>query len=90
MKISKSGLSDVLRVLSGMLKQRASLMPALIFCLALLPACLHLVVILKYGVNVPYHDDWGRIWLFEETAQGTLSFDDLVARQMDSRLFLRT
>jgi hypothetical protein len=87
MKISKSGLSDVLRVLSGMLKQRASLMPALIFCLALLPACLHLVVILRYGVDVPYRDDWGRVWLFEETAQGTLSFDDLIARQNDSRLF---
>lgn len=80
-------MSNVSRALNDALKQRIRLVHALVFCLAVLPACLHLVIVLKYGVNVPYNDDWSRVGLFQETSQDTLSFGDLIAQNNESRPF---
>jgi hypothetical protein len=59
-------------------KQRLTPMQALVFFLAILPACVQGIAILKYGVNVPFMDDWSQVWLFQEASQGTLTFGDLM------------
>jgi hypothetical protein len=68
-------------------KERFTPTQALVFFLAILPACVQGIAILKYGVNVPFSDDWNQVWLFQEASQGTLSFGDLMVQNNDSRLF---
>jgi hypothetical protein len=48
---------------------------------ALVPAWL----ILRYGVDVPYSDQWNIAHFFEKAARGTLTFADLYAQQNEYR-----
>ena len=52
----------------------------LIVCLALMPALFTLWLILNYGVDVPYWDEWVTAVLIERFFQGTLTVADLFAR----------
>ncbi|MDQ3755643.1 MAG: hypothetical protein M3371_13040 [Acidobacteriota bacterium] len=40
--------------------QHSKLTPALVACLPIIPACLLLALILKYGVDMPHWDNWHR------------------------------
>ncbi|NES03755.1 MAG: hypothetical protein F6K22_13415 [Okeania sp. SIO2F4] len=56
-------------------------------CLAIIPAIVLGVLILKYSVNVPIQDQWQISDIFEKFNQGTLSFNDLIAQHNESRKF---
>ncbi|MDQ1638381.1 MAG: hypothetical protein QOF62_1720 [Pyrinomonadaceae bacterium] len=56
-------------------------------CLSILPACLILALILKYGVDVPHWDEWLYVKFFEKFSQGTLTLGDLFAQQNEFRQF---
>ncbi|MGD1807862.1 hypothetical protein ACP6PL_20835 [Dapis sp. BLCC M126] len=56
-------------------------------CLAIIPAIVLGVLILKYSVNVPIQDQWQISAIFEKFNQGTLSFNDLIAQHNESRKF---
>lgn len=60
---------------------------ALVVCLAIIPAALILTLILKYGVDVPYWDEWQYVTFFEKFSQSTLSLSDLFAQQNEYRQF---
>ena len=47
-------------------------------CLAIIPAIVLGVLILKYSVNVPIQDQWQISTIFEKFNQRTLSFNDLI------------
>ena len=55
--------------------------------LAIIPAGLLLILILKYAVDVPFWDEWQYVSFFEKFSQGTLSFSDLFAQQNEYRQF---
>lgn len=57
------------------------------FLLAILPAFFIALLILIYGVNVPYWDQWGIAPLFEKLHNGSFSFNDLFMQHNESRLF---
>lgn len=54
-------------------------------CAALVAACAPLWLILKYGVDVPYSDQWNTALFFEKLARGTLTLSDLYAQQNEYR-----
>lgn len=56
-------------------------------CLAILPACAAGALILKYGVDVPYWDQWEIAPLFEKLSRGSLTLADLLAQQNEYRQF---
>jgi hypothetical protein len=58
-----------------------------VFCLAILPACLLGFLIVKYSVNVPFQDQWAIARLLPKWVEGTLSFSDLIAQHNESRKF---
>jgi hypothetical protein len=56
-------------------------------CAALVAACATLWLILRYGVDVPYWDQWELAPFFEKLARGTLTLSDLFAQQNEYRQF---
>ncbi|HEX7955897.1 MAG TPA: hypothetical protein VF508_03090, partial [Pyrinomonadaceae bacterium] len=56
-------------------------------CAALLAACAPAWLILRYGVDVPYWDQWDLAPFFEKLARGTLTAADLFAQQNEYRQF---
>jgi hypothetical protein len=58
-----------------------------VFCLAILPACLLGFLIVKYSVNVPFQDQWAIARLLPKWVEGKLSFGDLIAQHNESRKF---
>ena len=58
-----------------------------LFGLALLPACLIVLLIWQYSVDVPQWDQWELVGLFEKFAKRTLSLSDLFAQQNEYRQF---
>lgn len=56
------------------------------FCLAIFPAFFLALLVLNYGVNVPYWDQWGIAPLFEKIHDGSFSFNDLFMQHNESRL----
>src|SRR6266550_858693 len=58
-----------------------------LFGLALLPACLIVLLIWEYSVDVPQWDQWELVGLFQKFAQRTLSLSDLFAQQNEYRQF---
>ena len=56
-------------------------------CLAIIPAIVLGVLILKYSINVPIQDQWQISTIFEKFNQRTLSFNDLIAQHNESRKF---
>lgn len=56
-------------------------------CAALLAACAPAWLILRYGVDVPYSDQWNIAHFFEKSARGTLTLADLYAQQNEYRQF---
>lgn len=59
----------------------------LVVCLSILPACLILALIRKYGVDVPHWDEWEYVAFFQKLSQGTLTLGDLFAQQNEFRQF---
>src|SRR5436190_24016035 len=53
----------------------------------ILPPCLIAVMILKYGVDFPFSDQWEIVPLLVKKAQGTLTFADLFALAHEYRQF---
>lgn len=74
-----------------MQKNNYELSPRLIagisLCLAIIPAIVLGVLILKYSVNVPIQDQWQISDIFEKFNQRILSFNDLIAQHNESRKF---
>ncbi len=60
---------------------------ALAVSLAIIPGGLLLILILKYGVDIPYWDEWQYVSFFEKFSQGTISLSDLFAQQNEYRQF---
>jgi len=60
---------------------------ALTIGLAIIPACLILALILKWGVDTPYSDEWHYAAFFESFSEGTLTLSDLFAQQNEYRQF---
>ncbi|MFL6334278.1 MAG: hypothetical protein ACJ754_13275 [Pyrinomonadaceae bacterium] len=54
-------------------------------CAAVASACAPAWLILRYGVDVPYSDQWNIAHFFEKSARGTLTFADLYAQQNEYR-----
>jgi hypothetical protein len=54
-------------------------------CAAAASACVPAWLILRYGVDVPYSDQWNIAHFFEKSARGTLTFADLYAQQSEYR-----
>src|SRR5580658_10373131 len=64
-------------------KWRAWVWPALAF----LPALIPFVAIARYGVNIPFGDEWDMAGpLFIKLAHGTLTFADIVAQHNEHRI----
>lgn len=57
------------------------------FSLAILPALILGTLIYKYGVNLPYWDQWIVGRLFEKFHNNSLTFNDFFEQQNESRLF---
>ena len=55
------------------------------FLLAIIPAVLTGILIVKYSVNVPYWDQWPLASMFEKIYAGTLTFQDLISQHNESR-----
>lgn len=56
-------------------------------CAALASACVPAWLILRYGVDVPYSDQWSIAHFFEKSVRGTLTLSDLYAQQNEYRQF---
>jgi hypothetical protein len=69
------------------LKQNRWTLLAIAFGLAILPACLLGLLVIKYSVNVPFQDQWAIARLLPKWVEGTLSFGDLIAQHNESRKF---
>jgi hypothetical protein len=54
-------------------------------CAAAAAACAPAWLILRYGVDVPYSDQWNIAHFFEKSARGTLTLADLYAQQNEYR-----
>jgi len=59
----------------------------ILFCLALLPPLVTGALIFNWGIDVPYHDQWELVPIFEKALQGRLSLGDLYAQQNEHRQF---
>src|SRR5687768_8688400 len=60
-------------------------MRSILIGLSLLPPCLVAALIVRYGVDVPFLDQWGWIPLFEKLEHGNLTLADLFAQQTAHR-----
>ena len=67
--------------------QHAKLLRALLVVLSLAPAGLLGLLIIKWGVDVPYWDQWQYVAFFDKLAKGTLTLADLFAQQNEYRQF---
>jgi hypothetical protein len=56
-------------------------------CAAVASACAPAWLILRYGVDVPYWDQWEMALFFEKLARGSLTAADLFAQQNEYRQF---
>lgn len=56
-------------------------------CAAVASACAPAWLILRYGVDVPYWDQWETVFFFEKLARGSLTAADLFAQQNEYRQF---
>lgn len=56
-------------------------------CAAAATACAPAWLILRYGVDVPYSDQWNTAHFFEKSVRGTLTLADLYAQQNEYRQF---
>ncbi|MET0649494.1 MAG: hypothetical protein ABW208_23025 [Pyrinomonadaceae bacterium] len=54
-------------------------------CAAVAAACAPAWLILRYGVDVPYSDQWNIAHFFEKSARGALTLADLYAQQNEYR-----
>jgi len=61
--------------------------PALALCLIVFYAGLILYFILKYGVDVPYMDQWEYVYFFDHLSKGTLTLGELFKLQGEYRQF---
>ncbi len=61
--------------------------PTLLISLTVVYAGFILYFILKYGVDVPYNDQWEYVSFFDHLAKGTLTFNELFKFQGDYRQF---
>lgn len=52
---------------------------------SLIPVCLQAISIFRYGVNVPYWDQWCMPPIFEKIAEGHFTFKDLLVQQNEHR-----
>ncbi|GET37177.1 hypothetical protein [Microseira wollei] len=59
----------------------------LAFLLAIIPAILTGILIVKYGVNVLFWDQWPLASIFEKIYAGNLTFQDLISQHNESRKF---
>lgn len=59
----------------------------LAFLLAIIPAVLTGILIVKYGVNVPFWDQWPLASMYQKIYAGNLTFQDLIAQHNESRKF---
>lgn len=66
-------------------KWRANIWQILAFGLAIIPAGLTGILILKYSVNVPHWDEWFMAEMFEKIYAGSLTFQDLISQHNESR-----
>jgi len=66
-------------------KWRANIWQILAFGLAIIPAGLTGILILKYSVNVPNWDEWFMAEMFEKIYAGSLTFQDLISQHNESR-----
>ena len=63
------------------------LIPAIAASLSLVSAALILYFINKYGVNVPYNDQWEYVGFFDHLSQGMLTFEELFRQHNEYRQF---
>lgn len=61
--------------------------PAWVASLSIIPACILLTLILKYGVDMPLWDNWHYVSFFEKFSKGTLTLGDLFAQENEYRQF---
>jgi hypothetical protein len=61
--------------------------PVIALSLSLFSAGMILYFILKYGVDVPYMDQWEYVGFFDHLAKGTLTFSELFKLQGEYRQF---
>jgi hypothetical protein len=73
-------------MLKSIQQHRWALLP-IALALAILPACLLGLLLVKYSVNVPFQDQWAIARLLPKWVEGTLSFGDLIAQHNESRKF---
>lgn len=66
-------------------KKFLNYIPFLAIALIAFSAGLILYFILRYGVDVPYMDQWEYVRFFDHLAKGTLNFDELFALQCEYR-----
>jgi hypothetical protein len=69
-------------------RPRSQALGALLFLLALVPIVFIGVIIDRYGVNVPYADEWSNLIRIEKWDTGRLTFDDLVRPHNGHRILL--
>ncbi|HEU4596162.1 MAG TPA: hypothetical protein VFS10_13550 [Pyrinomonadaceae bacterium] len=67
--------------------RRFKISRALFFCATALPPCLIAALILKYGVDFPFEDQWSLAHLFVRFKEGTLTLDKLFGLQNEYRQF---
>src|SRR5947208_10172236 len=61
---------------------------ALLFLLALIPIVFIGFIIERYGVNVPYADEWTNLLRVEKWDAGRLTFDDLIRPHNGHRILV--
>jgi hypothetical protein len=64
------------------------LLSGLLFLLALIPIVFIAFVIARYGVNVPYADEWSNLILVEKWDAGHLKFPDLIRPHNGHRILI--
>lgn len=67
------------------LKKLVKFIPVLAFILTLVNVGLILYFIVKYGVDVPYNDQWEYIGFFDNLSQGKLTFEELFRQHNEYR-----
>ena len=67
------------------IKKLLNFIPALAISLIVLSAGIILYFILRYGVDVPYMDQWEYVSFFDHLSKGTLSFQELFKLQGEYR-----
>src|SRR6476620_11548249 len=69
-------------------RSRQMLLGALLFLVALVPMVFIGVIIDRYGVNVPYADEWTNLLRVEKWDTGRLTFDDLIRPHNGHRILV--